>query len=246
MGVASATLSITFAVALPSYGIFQGYAGGAWQGICPSKNALGISMGLSAHPGLFHYLLQPESQDTLWRADTVSHLQEPVTRGLDRYRRHDRICRVPESHPAGARARGRAPATDIRHRGSSTGRTGSPFLADVGHQNGQRRFHDWTHGHLSRGLAFDHEATLVRLRLWRLLVSRQHGVAACGPRPRLAKHWLLGKRHSGTGATNRVHRRCPGLDDDRQSSGPGGTAGAFQSLFPTGRLVSLPSSFSRR
>ncbi len=53
MGVASAVLSILFAVALPSYGIFQGYAGGAWQGICPSKNALGISMAYLLSPVFF-------------------------------------------------------------------------------------------------------------------------------------------------------------------------------------------------
>jgi exopolysaccharide production protein ExoQ len=44
MGVASALLSILFVFALPSYGIFQGYAGNAWQGICDHKNSLGIGM----------------------------------------------------------------------------------------------------------------------------------------------------------------------------------------------------------
>jgi O-antigen ligase len=53
MGVTAATLSIMFAVALPSYGIFQGYSGGAWQGICPSKNALGISMAYLLTPIFF-------------------------------------------------------------------------------------------------------------------------------------------------------------------------------------------------
>ena len=53
MGVAGALLSIFFALALPSYGIFQGYAGGAWQGICKHKNALGISMAFLLSPIFF-------------------------------------------------------------------------------------------------------------------------------------------------------------------------------------------------
>lgn len=44
MGVASGLLSIFFALALPAYGLFQGYGGGAWQGICDHKNTLGLSM----------------------------------------------------------------------------------------------------------------------------------------------------------------------------------------------------------
>ena len=53
MGVASALLSILFALALPSYGIFQGYSGGAWQGICTSKNTLGITMAYLLTPVFF-------------------------------------------------------------------------------------------------------------------------------------------------------------------------------------------------
>jgi O-antigen ligase len=44
IGVCAALLSAFAAVALPRYGIFAGYAGGAWQGICNHKNTLGISM----------------------------------------------------------------------------------------------------------------------------------------------------------------------------------------------------------
>jgi exopolysaccharide production protein ExoQ len=53
MGVPAALLSILFAVALPSYGIFQGYSGGAWQGICQHKNALGVSMAFLLSPIFF-------------------------------------------------------------------------------------------------------------------------------------------------------------------------------------------------
>jgi O-antigen ligase len=53
MGLVAALLSILFAVALPSYGIFQGYAGGAWEGICKHKNALGISMAFLLTPAFF-------------------------------------------------------------------------------------------------------------------------------------------------------------------------------------------------
>jgi O-antigen ligase len=53
MGVASALLSIFFAVGLPGYGIFQGYEGGAWQGICDHKNTLGISMAFLLTPVFF-------------------------------------------------------------------------------------------------------------------------------------------------------------------------------------------------
>jgi len=53
MGVASALLSIFFALALPSYGIFQGYAGGAWEGICGHKNALGVGMAFLLTPIFF-------------------------------------------------------------------------------------------------------------------------------------------------------------------------------------------------
>jgi O-antigen ligase len=53
MGVVSGLLSIFFALALPSYGIFQGYAGGAWEGICGHKNTLGISMAFLLTPIFF-------------------------------------------------------------------------------------------------------------------------------------------------------------------------------------------------
>jgi exopolysaccharide production protein ExoQ len=53
MGVASALLSIFFALALPSYGIFQGYGGDAWQGICNQKNTLGVSMVFLLSPVFF-------------------------------------------------------------------------------------------------------------------------------------------------------------------------------------------------
>ena len=53
MGVASALLSIFFALALPSYGIFQGYGHNAWQGISNHKNSLGISMVYLLTPVFF-------------------------------------------------------------------------------------------------------------------------------------------------------------------------------------------------
>jgi exopolysaccharide production protein ExoQ len=53
MGVTSALLSIVFALALPSYGIFAGYGGGAWSGICDHKNTLGISMAFLLTPIFF-------------------------------------------------------------------------------------------------------------------------------------------------------------------------------------------------
>jgi exopolysaccharide production protein ExoQ len=43
LGVVSGLLDIVFALGLPSYGIFQGYGGDAWQGICNHKNTLGIA-----------------------------------------------------------------------------------------------------------------------------------------------------------------------------------------------------------
>jgi exopolysaccharide production protein ExoQ len=57
MGVVSALLSIFFALALPSYGIFEGYGGGAWEGICKHKNGLGVSMAFLLSPIFFtnHY-----------------------------------------------------------------------------------------------------------------------------------------------------------------------------------------------
>jgi O-antigen ligase len=53
MGVASAFLSILFVLGLPGYGIFQGYAGGGWQGICDHKNTLGLSMAFLLSPVFF-------------------------------------------------------------------------------------------------------------------------------------------------------------------------------------------------
>jgi O-antigen ligase len=53
VGVVSALLSILFVIALPSYGVFQGYEGGAWQGITNQKNALGVNMGFLLTPILF-------------------------------------------------------------------------------------------------------------------------------------------------------------------------------------------------
>jgi exopolysaccharide production protein ExoQ len=53
MGVVAALLNVLFALALPRYGIFQGYAGGAWQGICSHKNTLGISMAFLLTPVFF-------------------------------------------------------------------------------------------------------------------------------------------------------------------------------------------------
>jgi O-antigen ligase len=53
MGTISALLSIVFAVALPSYGHFQGYAPEAWQGIANHKNSLGVSMAYLLTPIFF-------------------------------------------------------------------------------------------------------------------------------------------------------------------------------------------------
>jgi exopolysaccharide production protein ExoQ len=53
MGVVSAVLSVIFVFALPGYGIFQGYEGGAWQGICPHKNTFGVSMAFLLSPVFF-------------------------------------------------------------------------------------------------------------------------------------------------------------------------------------------------
>lgn len=53
MGLVCAILSILFALALPSYGLYQGYGGGAWQGICSHKNSLGISMAFLLSPVFF-------------------------------------------------------------------------------------------------------------------------------------------------------------------------------------------------
>jgi exopolysaccharide production protein ExoQ len=53
MGVIAALLNVLFALALPRYGIFQGYSGEAWQGICSHKNTLGISMAFLLTPVFF-------------------------------------------------------------------------------------------------------------------------------------------------------------------------------------------------
>ena len=53
VGSIAALLSIVFAVALPSYGVFAGYGGSAWQGICDHKNTLGLSMAYLLTPAFF-------------------------------------------------------------------------------------------------------------------------------------------------------------------------------------------------
>jgi exopolysaccharide production protein ExoQ len=53
MGTVAAPLCVLFVFALPAYGVFQGYAGGAWQGICDHKNTLGISMAFLLTPVFF-------------------------------------------------------------------------------------------------------------------------------------------------------------------------------------------------
>jgi O-antigen ligase len=57
MGVVASLLSILFAIALPSYGIFAGYGTTAWQGICNHKNTLGVSSAYLLLPAFFatHY-----------------------------------------------------------------------------------------------------------------------------------------------------------------------------------------------
>jgi len=53
LGVVSGLLNILFVVALPDYGLFQGYGGDAWQGICDHKNTLGISSAFLLTPAFF-------------------------------------------------------------------------------------------------------------------------------------------------------------------------------------------------
>jgi exopolysaccharide production protein ExoQ len=53
MGVIASLLSIFFALALPSYGIFAGYGTSAWQGICTHKNTLGVSSAYLLLPAFF-------------------------------------------------------------------------------------------------------------------------------------------------------------------------------------------------
>jgi O-antigen ligase len=53
IGVCAALLSAFAAIALPRYGIFVEYAGGAWQGICDHKNIFGVSMAYLLTPVFF-------------------------------------------------------------------------------------------------------------------------------------------------------------------------------------------------
>jgi exopolysaccharide production protein ExoQ len=53
IGGIGAFLSIFFAIALPSYGIFEGYGTSAWQGICNHKNTLGVSSAYLLLPAFF-------------------------------------------------------------------------------------------------------------------------------------------------------------------------------------------------
>jgi len=53
LGLVSAVASIFLALALPGYGIFARYAGGAWQGIYSHKNAMGVSMAFLLSPAFF-------------------------------------------------------------------------------------------------------------------------------------------------------------------------------------------------
>jgi exopolysaccharide production protein ExoQ len=69
MGVASGLLDILFVIALPSYGIFQGYGGEAWQGICNHKNTLGIAGVFLLSPVFFTQAYGP------WRKVAYGALQ---------------------------------------------------------------------------------------------------------------------------------------------------------------------------
>jgi exopolysaccharide production protein ExoQ len=53
VGVVASLLSILFAIALPSYGIFAGYGTSAWQGITNHKNTLGVSSAYLLLPAFF-------------------------------------------------------------------------------------------------------------------------------------------------------------------------------------------------
>jgi exopolysaccharide production protein ExoQ len=53
IGVIASVLSILFAIALPSYGIFAGYGTSAWQGITNHKNALGVGSAYLLLPAFF-------------------------------------------------------------------------------------------------------------------------------------------------------------------------------------------------
>jgi exopolysaccharide production protein ExoQ len=53
LGIVSGLLDIVFALALPDYGIFQGYGGNAWQGITNHKNTLGLAGAYLLSPVFF-------------------------------------------------------------------------------------------------------------------------------------------------------------------------------------------------
>lgn len=53
MGICLGVLSILFVLFLPSYGLFAGYAGGAWDGICDHKNTLAIGATYLMLPMIF-------------------------------------------------------------------------------------------------------------------------------------------------------------------------------------------------
>jgi len=53
VGTIAALASAMLALFWPKYGIFQGYGGGAWQGICIQKNTLGLSMAFLLTPVFF-------------------------------------------------------------------------------------------------------------------------------------------------------------------------------------------------
>jgi O-antigen ligase len=53
VGTIAAIASTILALFFPRYGVFQGYAGGAWQGICIQKNTLGLSMAFLLTPVFF-------------------------------------------------------------------------------------------------------------------------------------------------------------------------------------------------
>jgi exopolysaccharide production protein ExoQ len=53
LGIVAAGLSVALALFVPRYGLFQGYGGGAWQGICTHKNALGLGMAFLLTPVFF-------------------------------------------------------------------------------------------------------------------------------------------------------------------------------------------------
>jgi hypothetical protein len=139
MGVVSGLLSILFALELPNYGIFQGYGGGAWQGICDHKNTLGISSV---------YLLSPVGKDKLWCAAAVSDLYEPISRSMGLYRWHAPFYRLdlPDTNNHGAR-------TDFHGGGFGychhlAGLFGDSFLARGSGLIGKRLLHDRPHANL--------------------------------------------------------------------------------------------------